>query len=55
MSSKQSRAAKKAWVTIRAKQGIKPDGMSPQQWAWDERNPNGIRSSRSVSRRTKKK
>jgi hypothetical protein len=42
-SPKGRKAAKKAWITIRAKQGIKPNGMSPQQWAWDERNPNGIR------------
>lgn len=52
--STRRQAAKKAWVTIRAKQGIKPDGMSPQQWAWDERNPNGIRST-SRRRLAKKK
>ena len=35
--------AKKAWVVIRAKQGIRPDWIKPAVWAWHILNPNGIR------------
>ena len=41
--SKRLSPGKKAAAVRKAKQGIKPDGMKPQVWAWSEFNPNGIR------------
>ena len=40
--------ADKAWVVIKAKQGIRPDGMKPAVWAWHPLNPNGIRRKKSA-------
>ena len=36
-------AGQKAAVVRRAKQGIKPNWLKPQQWAWNHLNPKGIR------------
>lgn len=36
-------AGQKAAVVRRAKQGVRPSWLTPQQWAWNHLNPNGIR------------
>ena len=51
--SKRLSPGKKSATVRRAKQGIKPDGMKPQVWAWNELNPNGIRRNKSKVRKTK--
>jgi len=36
-------AGRKAAAVRRAKQGIRPNWLKPQQWAWNHLNPHGIR------------